>query len=202
MGAQGHVAYPHLADNPIGPLIRILSEVDKIVLDEGTDWFQPSNIEITTIDVDNPATNVIPATAVARLSIRFNDRHNSTDLIERIRAVASAVSVRATVTARAYGEAFLTPPGALSTLVADAVRDVTGIEPDLSTTGGTSDARYLSKICPTVEFGLCNASMHKLDEAVALPDLTALVEIYATILSRVFDIQARQSASVIGGATA
>jgi len=201
-GTQGHVAYPHLADNPIGPLIRILSEVEKIVLDEGTDWFQPSNIEITTIDVDNPATNVIPAKAVARLSIRFNDRHNSTDLIERIRAVASAVSVRATVTARAYGEAFLTPPGALSTLVADAVRDVTGIEPDLSTTGGTSDARYLSKICPTVEFGLCNASMHKLDEAVALPDLTALVEIYATILSRVFDIQARQSASVIGGATA
>ena len=201
-GTQGHVAYPDLSDNPIGPLVRILSEVDKIVLDEGTDWFQPSNIEITTIDVDNPATNVIPAKAVARLSIRFNDRHNSTDLIERIRAVASAVSVRATVTARAYGEAFLTPPGALSTLVADAVRDVTGIEPDLSTTGGTSDARYLSKICPTVEFGLCNASMHKLDEAVALPDLTALVEIYATILSRVFDIQARQSASVIGGATA
>lgn len=201
-GTQGHVAYPQLADNPLRPLVRILSEIDKISLDEGTDWFQPSNIEVTTIDVGNPATNIIPAKATARLSIRFNDRQRSADLIERIRDIATAVTPRATVTARAYGEAFLTLPGALSTLVADAVRDITGIEPELSTTGGTSDARYLVKLCPTVEFGLCNATMHKLDEAVALPDLDALTEIYATILSRVFDTQSRQSSSVIGGAIA
>jgi succinyl-diaminopimelate desuccinylase len=201
-GTQGHVAYPQLADNPIRPLVHILAEIDKINLDQGTDWFQPSNIEVTTIDVGNPATNVIPAKASARLSIRFNDQHRSADLIERIRAVALAVTPRATVTARAYGEAFLTPPGALSTLIADAVRNVTGVEPELSTTGGTSDARYLVKLCPTVEFGLCNATMHKLDEAVALADLTALTEIYATILARVFDAQSRQSSSVIGGAIA
>ena len=183
-GTQGHVAYPHLADNPLRPLVRILAEIDTIRLDEGTDWFQPSNIEVTTIDTGNPATNVIPAKASARLSIRFNDLQNSNDLIERIRAVATAISPRATVTARAYGEAFLTLPGAFSNFIADAVRDVTGIEAELSTTGGTSDARYLVKLCPTVEFGLCNATMHKLDEAAALDDLTALTEIYARILSR------------------
>ncbi len=201
-GTQGHVAYPHLADNPLRPLIAMLSEIGKIRLDEGTDWFQPSNIEVTTIDVGNAATNVIPAKATARLSIRFNDQQRSADLIERIRSIATAASPRATVTARAYGEAFLTPPGPLSTLVAKAVHDLTGIEPELSTTGGTSDARYLVKLCPTVEFGLCNATMHKLDEAVALADLHALTEIYATILSRVFDAHARHSSSVIGGAIA
>jgi succinyl-diaminopimelate desuccinylase len=201
-GTQGHVAYPQLADNPLRPLVRILSKIDEIRLDEGTDWFQPSNIEVTTIDVGNPATNVIPAKATARLSIRFNDLQQSADLIERIRSVAAAITPRASVTARAYGEAFLTPPGGLSSLVADAVREVTGIEPELSTSGGTSDARYLVKLCPTVEFGLCNATMHKLDEAVALSDLAALTKIYATILSRVFDAQIRQSSSVIGGAIA
>ena len=188
-GTQGHVAYPHLADNPVRPLVRILAEIDKIHLDEGTDWFQPSNIEVTTIDVGNPATNVIPAAATARLSIRFNDLHLGAALVERIRTLAATISPRATVTAKVSGEAFLTPPGALSTLVADAVRDVTGIEPELSTTGGTSDARFLSRLCPTVEFGLCNATMHKLDEAVALDDLTALTEIYARILSRALPAQ-------------
>ena len=188
-GTQGHVAYPHLADNPVRPLVRILAEIDKISLDEGTDWFQPSNIEVTTVDVGNPATNVIPATATARLSIRFNDLHRGDALVERIRTLATTITPRATVTAKVSGEAFLTPPGALSTLVADAVRDVTGIDPELSTTGGTSDARFLSQLCPTVEFGLCNATMHKLDEAVALDDLTALTEIYARILSRALPAQ-------------
>ncbi len=188
-GTQGHVAYPHLSDNPVRPLVRILAEIDKISLDEGTDWFQPSNIEVTTVDVGNPATNVIPATATARLSIRFNDLHRGDALVERIRTLATTITPRATVTAKVSGEAFLTPPGALSTLVADAVRDVTGIDPELSTTGGTSDARFLSRLCPTVEFGLCNATMHKLDEAVALVDLTALTEIYARILSRALPAQ-------------
>jgi succinyl-diaminopimelate desuccinylase len=185
-GTQGHVAYPQLADNPVPALVRILSEIDAIVLDEGTDWFQASNIEVTTIDVGNPATNVIPAQATARLSIRFNDLQRGDALIERIRSIAGKHSPRATVTGRVYGEAFLTSPGKLSSIIAESVKSVTGIEPELSTTGGTSDARFLSKICPTVEFGLCNATMHKLDEAVAIPDLVALEEIYARVLSRVF----------------
>lgn len=181
-GTQGHVAYPHLADNPITPLVRILSAIRAIHLDDGTDWFQPSNIEVTTVDVGNPATNVIPAKASARLSIRFNDLQNGDALVERIRAVATAESPRSVVTAKVSGEAFLTPPGALSTLIADAVTAVTGLVPTLSTTGGTSDARYLVKLCPVAEFGLCNATMHKLDEAVALVDIDALTEIYSAIL--------------------
>ncbi len=190
-GTQGHVAYPHLADNPLRPLVAILSEIDAIHLDDGNNWFQPSNIEVTTVDTGNPATNVIPASATARLSIRFNDLQRGDDLVTRIRGLATAITPRATVTAKVSGEAFLTPPGALSTLVADAVRIVTGFEPELSTTGGTSDARFLSKLCPTVEFGLCNATMHKLDEAVALDDLTALTEIYARILAAALPAQTR-----------
>ncbi len=190
-GTQGHVAYPHLADNPLRPLVAILAEINALTLDEGTDWFQASNIEVTTIDVGNAATNVIPAKAMARLSIRFNDLQRGDDLVARIRALATGITSRATVTAKVYGEAFITPPGALSALVATAVRNVTGIEPELSTTGGTSDARFLSRICPTVEFGLCNATMHKLDEAVALEDLAALTEIYARILSDALPAQAR-----------
>jgi succinyl-diaminopimelate desuccinylase len=201
-GTQGHVAYPHLADNPIPVLVRILAEIDAIELDGGTDWFQPSNIEVTTIDVGNPATNLIPAKASARLSIRFNDLHTGAALVERITAIAAAESPRATVTARISGEAFLTLPGALSTLVSDSIQSVTGLVPELSTTGGTSDARFLSRLCPTVEFGLLNATMHKLDEAVALDDLAALTRIYATILSRVFDSQTLKSSSAIGGAIA
>ncbi|MEP6786045.1 MAG: succinyl-diaminopimelate desuccinylase [Sphingomonadales bacterium] len=201
-GTQGHVAYPHLADNPIPALVRILASIDAIVLDTGTDWFQASNIETTTVDVGNPATNVIPAKASARLSIRFNDRHTGAALVDQITRIATAESPRASVTARISGEAFLTPPGELSALVSEAVFAVMGLTPELSTTGGTSDARFLSKLCPTVEFGLPNATMHKLDEAVALADLSALTEIYATILSRVFAIQNRQSSSVIGGAIA
>jgi succinyl-diaminopimelate desuccinylase len=185
-GTQGHVAYPQLADNPIPKLIKILSAIEAIRLDDGTDWFQASNIEVTTVDVGNPATNVIPAKASARLSIRFNDLQRGQDLVDRITAIATAESPRATVTARISGEAFLTPPGPLSTLIADAVTEVTGLTPELSTTGGTSDARYLVKHCPVAEFGLCNATMHKLDEAVAIADLNALTKIYARILTRVF----------------
>jgi succinyl-diaminopimelate desuccinylase len=185
-GTQGHVAYPQLADNPIPALVRILSAIDAIVLDKGTDWFQPSNIETTTIDVGNPATNVIPARASARLSIRFNDLQNGPALVARIRAIAEQESSRATVTARISGEAFLTLPGQLSTLVSDAVTEVTSLTPELSTTGGTSDARYLVALCPVVEFGLCNATMHKLDEAVSLADLAILTDIYEGVLTRVF----------------
>jgi succinyl-diaminopimelate desuccinylase len=183
-GIQGHVAYPHLADNPIPKLIAILSEIDAIILDEGTDFFQPSNIEVTDIHVGNPATNVIPTKAEARISIRFNDLHSGEQLVERIRAI---VEPRGSLRAMISGEAFLTPPGELSETVAAVVADVLGVTPEASTTGGTSDARFLSKICPVVEFGLCNATMHKLDEAVAIADLENLAEIYRRVVLRVFE---------------
>ncbi|MES2754029.1 MAG: succinyl-diaminopimelate desuccinylase [Pseudomonadota bacterium] len=183
-GRQGHVAYPHLADNPISPLIAALGAIEALVLDAGSEWFQPSNIEITDLTVGNPATNVIPALASARLSIRFNDRQRGAELVERITALVRAHAPDAAVTAKISGEAFLTAPGALSALVSDAICTVTGVEPKLSTTGGTSDARFLSRLCPTVEFGLVNATMHRTDEAVALADLETLTEIYAAVLAR------------------
>jgi succinyl-diaminopimelate desuccinylase len=178
-GAQGHVAYPHLADNPIPRLVAMLAELDALVLDKGSDWFQPSNLEVTDIEVGNPATNVIPAQARARLSIRFNDLHTGQSLVERV----SAIAAQHGGTARAVisGESFITLPGAFSTLIAQAVVAETGVEPELSTTGGTSDARFLRALCPVVEFGLCNATMHKKDEAVAVEDLRVLTRIYRRI---------------------
>jgi succinyl-diaminopimelate desuccinylase len=184
-GKQGHVAYPHLADNPIPKLIAILAEVEALVLDEGNAWFQPSNIETTDITVGNPATNIIPGHAAARLSIRFNDAHRGGDLVDQIRAIVHTHASDATVSGRVSGEAFLTGPGAFSTLIGDAIEARLGRRPDLSTTGGTSDARFLSALCPVVEFGLINATMHKLDEAVAVDDLVALTTVYADILARV-----------------
>ena len=178
-GTQGHVAYPHLADNPIPRLIAILAEIEAITLDEGTNWFQPSNIEVTDLNVGNTATNVIPAKAEARLSIRFNDLQNGDALVLRLRELVERHG--GTLTAMVSGEAFLTPPGAFSAAIAEAVEQVVGIAPEASTTGGTSDARFLTKICPVVEFGLCNATMHKLDEAVAIADLAALTEIYRLV---------------------
>jgi len=185
-GRQGHVAYPHLADNPIPRLVHALAEIDAIVLDEGTDWFQPSNIEVIDLTVGNPATNVIPGKASARLSIRFNDLQRGQDLIERIERIVHAHAPAGIVRGRVYGEAFLTEPGALSMLVGDAIEAETGIRPELSTSGGTSDARFLSRICPVVEFGLLNATMHKLDEAVAIDDLHKLTAIYQTLLRKVY----------------
>ena len=181
-GRQGHVAYPHLADNPVPRLVRLLAEIDAVVLDEGNRWFQPSNIEVTDLHVGNSATNVIPAAAQARLSIRFNDEQRGQALVERIAALAAAHG--ATVTARISGEAFLTEPGKLSSTLSAAIEARLGIVPDLSTTGGTSDARFLSKLCPTVEFGLLNATMHQADEAVAIADLLALTDVYADLIRR------------------
>ena len=178
-GGEGHVAYPHLANNPIGPLVNMLAELNALVLDEGTDWFQPSNLEITDVTVGNPATNVIPARAHARLSIRFNDLHTGQGLADMV----SAIAAKHGGTARAVvsGEAFLTPPGDFSAMVARAVEAETGVTPEASTTGGTSDARFLKALCPVIEFGLCNATMHKRDEAVAVADLDTLARIYARI---------------------
>jgi succinyl-diaminopimelate desuccinylase len=182
-GTQGHVAYPHLADNPIPRLVAILAEIEEIMLDEGTEYFQPSNIEITDLSVGNKATNVIPAKAEARLSIRFNDLQNGDALVARMRDLVERCD--GTLNAMISGEAFFTPPGELSAAIAGAVEEVVGIRPEASTTGGTSDARFLTKICPVVEFGLCNATMHKLDEAVAVADLEALTEIYRRVVLRV-----------------
>jgi len=182
-GTQGHVAYPHLADNPIPKLVAILSEIEAITLDAGTDWFQPSNIEITDLTVGNKATNVIPAKAEARLSIRFNDLQRGEALVARMQELVEKGGGK--LTAMISGEAFLTPPGELSAAISEAVEGVMGIKPEPSTTGGTSDARFLTKICPVVEFGLCNATMHKLDEAVAISDLTALTEIYRRVAIRI-----------------
>jgi succinyl-diaminopimelate desuccinylase len=184
-GRQGHVAYPHLADNPIPRLIAALAEIDAIVLDDGNDWFQASNVEVTDIHTGNPATNVIPGNAKARLSIRFNDMHNGPALIARIDEIVQRHASGAQVKGTVYGESFLTQPGKLSSLVAGAIEAKLGVTPELSTSGGTSDARYLVKLCPVVEFGLLNATMHKLDEAVAVADLTALADVYEEVLRRV-----------------
>lgn len=183
-GRQGHVAYPHLADNPIPRLVAALAELDALVLDEGSDWFQPSNIEITDVTVGNPATNMIPGAASARLSIRFNDHHSGAVLSRRVEDIVRRHAPDATVTARTSGEAFVTEPGRLSALVAAAVEARTGRVPEPSTTGGTSDARFLRALCPVVEFGLVNATMHKIDEAVAIADLIDLEAIYADVIRR------------------
>ena len=178
-GVQGHVAYPHLADNPITKLVAMLAELKAMPLDQGTDWFQPSNLEVTDHTVGNPAHNLIPGKASARISIRFNDLHTGASLAARVTEVAE----RHGGTARPLisGEAFLTQPGAFSTIVADAVEAETGLRPELSTSGGTSDARFLKDLSPVIEFGLCNATMHKTDEAVALADLETLARIYRRI---------------------
>lgn len=178
-GQEGHVAYPHLADNPVPRLVALLAELDALELDQGTGWFQPSNIEITDISVGNPATNIIPPKAAARVSIRFNDRHTGAGLAARVDEIARRHG--ATTRAVISGEAFLTDPGPFSAIVAAAAQAETGIAPELSTSGGTSDARFLKDLCPVIEFGLSNATMHKRDEAVALADLPVLARIYRRI---------------------
>ena len=179
-GTQGHVAYPHLADNPIPKLVAMLAELDALVLDEGTDWFQPSNLEITDLEVGNTAHNVIPAVAKARISIRFNDTHSGASLSEKVVGIAKKHG--GTALPIVSGEPFLTPPGEFSAIIANAVKAETGVDPEPSTTGGTSDARFLRAVCPVIEFGLVNATMHKRDEAVAVEDLRVLARIYARIV--------------------
>ena len=184
-GTQGHVAYPHRADNPIPPLARIVAALDAVHLDDGNDAFQPSNLEFTAIGSASGATNLIPGSASARLNIRFNNLHRGADLVRLVEETAQREAPGATVEAKISGEAFLTPPGDLHDLVVDAIRDETGRTPTLSTGGGTSDGRYLIQLCPVVDFGLPNATMHKLDESAAVDDIHALSRIYERIVTKV-----------------
>ncbi len=184
VGTQGHVAYPHLADNPIPRLLAMLAAVTATPLDQGSAHFQASTLVVTTVDVGNPVTNIIPAQAEAAFNIRFNDLHSGKSLEEGLRRTLDAIGGEYHLTVAVSGESFVTQPGALSAAVAAAARAVTGREPDLSTTGGTSDARFITHLCPVVEFGLANATMHKSDEQVPVADLHALTEIYRLVLDQ------------------
>ncbi|QCI65182.1 succinyl-diaminopimelate desuccinylase [Phreatobacter stygius] len=191
-GRQGHVAYPHLAANPIPALLAILARLTAAPLDAGTDHFDPSNLEITSVDVGNGATNVIPQKAVARLNIRFNDRHSTASLkawIEAIVAGAAQDGISPGVAyARGNSESFLTQPGVFVDMVQATIEEVTGIRPVLSTSGGTSDARFIKNYCPVIEFGLVGQTMHAVDERVPVADLVALTAIYRRIIDRYFAV--------------
>ncbi len=181
-GVQGHVAYPHRADNPVPGLAAVVSALEALHLDDGNDAFQPSNLEITALETATRATNVIPAWARAQLNIRFNNLHRGGDLVALVRRTAEAAAPGATVEAKISGEAFLTPAGPIYDIVSAAILAETGVAPKLSTHGGTSDGRFLIALCPVVDFGLPNATMHKLDEAAAVEDIQALARIYARVI--------------------
>jgi succinyl-diaminopimelate desuccinylase len=185
-GVQGHTAYPQLADNPIHRLLRMLTRLTEHPLDQGTAHFQPSTLQISTVDVGNPASNVIPAEARATLNIRFNDRHTGKGLEEWLRRELDSVGGDWELAVQVSGESFLTPPGPLSELIARAVETVLGERPELSTTGGTSDARFIKDYCPVAEFGLAGQTMHKVDERVPVADLRALADIYEAVLRGYF----------------
>lgn len=181
-GTQGHVAYPHRADNPIPRLARVIDALEALHLDDGNDAFQPSNLEITAVETSSNATNVIPGWARAQLNIRFNNLQRGADLVELVRRTAEAAAPGARVEAKISGEAFLTPPGPIHDIVSAAIEAETGLAPRLSTHGGTSDGRFLISLCPVIDFGPPNATMHKLDEAIAIEDLSALRRIYARVI--------------------
>ena len=187
-GVQGHAAYPHRAANPVPVLIDALHRMTTAVLDEGAPGFQPSNLQVTELEVGNPAANVIPPRARGRLNIRFNPHWTGERLTRWLEEVCAEAgrgfAGTITVEARTSGEAFVTPPGPFSTLVAEAVREATGREPELSTSGGTSDARFIRALCPVVEFGLVGSTMHMVDERTPVADLEALTRAYEGIIRR------------------
>lgn len=185
-GTQGHVAYPHLADNPNHRLVKMLAALTEPELDKGNDWFQASSLQVTSIDVGNPAHNVIPAVARASINIRFNDQHRSETLTQWLRQRLDSVGGRYDLQVSVSGEFFLTKPGGLSDLVSTAAASVTGRNARLSTTGGTSDARFICNYAPVVEFGLISRTMHKVDERAAVADIRSLTAIYGGILDRFF----------------
>jgi len=190
MGKQGHSAYPHRAVNPLPAMARLVDRLASHEMDKGSDHFDPSTLAVVTIDTGNPATNVIPATCKASANVRFNDLHTSESVINWMQSeandVAAEFGVQIDVQTRVSGESFLTPPGELSHLVSAAVAAETGITPELSTTGGTSDARFVKNHCPVVEFGLVGKTMHQVDECVPIEQITQLKAIYTRILTDYF----------------
>lgn len=189
-GKQGHVAYPDRAANPAPVLAKLLARLDDHVLDDGYPEFPSSNLEITTIDIGNPATNVIPAQARARLNIRFNPTHTGDDLIAWLDTVAAEAQAASGLTIElehlCSGNAFLTPPGPFVTGVQDAVEAATGRRPEASTTGGTSDARFIRAMCPVLELGLVGQTMHQIDERVPVAEIEALSEVYRQVIEGYF----------------
>ncbi|MEI4196393.1 succinyl-diaminopimelate desuccinylase [Roseovarius sp. E0-M6] len=190
-GEQGHSAYPHRANNPLPAMARLVDRLSSHRLDEGTGHFDPSTLAVVTVDTGNPTTNVIPAEVRATINIRFNDAHSGKSLSawlqEHLDRIAAEFGVTATMTIKISGESFLTPPGALSDLVAKAVEAECGVTPVLSTSGGTSDARFIRDHCPVVEFGLVGRTMHQVDERVEIDQITQLKAVYTRILRDYFD---------------
>jgi succinyl-diaminopimelate desuccinylase len=194
-GVQGHVAYPYRAANPIPVLVRLLAKLQARQLDDGYPEFQPTNLEVTDLEVGNPAENVIPARARAMLNIRFNPTWQGAELVAWLQSACEEAQAEfpegsgatVTVTTRISGEAFYTAPGPFVTTVAQAVQEVTGVAPELSTSGGTSDARYFRALCPVVEFGLVGTTMHMVDERTPVSELQALTRIYTAMIERYFE---------------
>ena len=190
-GVQGHVAYPHLANNPVKGLVKILARLYETPLDYGSAHFSPSNFEVTSVDVGNPTTNIIPATVAARFNVRFNDRHSAESLkvhINEQAAIAlSGTDLSLSIDFEPPSVSFVTDLGPLDALLSEAINEVTGLTPSLSTDGGTSDARFIKEYCPVVEFGLTTASIHKADEHVAVADLEALTAVYRRFIALYFE---------------
>ncbi len=190
IGTQGHVAYPHRANNPSTIIIKILNELKNIKFDKGTKNFQPTNLEITKINIDNNTDNVIPKTANATFNIRFNNKHSSGSIKKRINKILTKINKKNKskfkIDYRVSGEAFLTKQNATTNMIQNVIKKITKVRPKLSTTGGTSDARFLKNISPCLEFGLVGKTMHKIDEAVSIKDLKKLTKIYANILDNYF----------------
>jgi succinyl-diaminopimelate desuccinylase len=182
-GTQGHVAYPHRADNPVHRLVRAAGALTAAPLDAGTEWFEPSSLQFTSLDVDNTATNVIPAVARGALNIRFNDRHTGASLSAWLRAVLAQHAERFDLDVSISGESFVTQPGGAVEALRAAVAAASGVEPRLDTGGGTSDARFIARFCPVAEFGLVGASMHQADERVPVAELRALAGIYRAVIA-------------------
>ena len=191
IGSQGHVAYPHRANNPSNALIKILKKIKELKLDKGTKNFQPSNLEVIKININNNADNVIPGTAETVFNIRFNDRHSSTSLKRKLnnvfRSLSKSNKCRFKIKYETSGEAFLTKPNKTTYMIQNTIKKITGIKPKLSTSGGTSDARFMKNIAPCLEFGLVGKTMHKIDESVSVSDLKKLTKIYFLILKNYFN---------------
>jgi succinyl-diaminopimelate desuccinylase len=183
-GRQGHTAYPHRADNAAHRLVSVLERLVATPLDQGTEWFEPSNLQVTSIDIGNPAANVIPGEATARFNIRFNDRHTKDSLEAWLRGLIEPLAPDYGLVVIGNAEAFVTEPGDLTEILADSVAAETGLRPKLSTSGGTSDARFFPPYCPVVELGLVGTTMHQSDEHVAVADIEGLTRIYLHFLRR------------------